>query len=501
MVAVLAGTETEETAYRTPPMNLEAEQALLGAILANNAAFEKVSDFLLPPHFSDPAHARIFEACGTLIERGQIANAIQLKNLFEREELLSDVGGAQYLAKLQSSFVTIINAADYGRTIHDLYLRRQLIALGEDVVNDAFEHDLDSDANRQIEGAEERLYNLAEAGEIEGGLAPFRQAIIESINMTEAAMRREGAIAGVPTGLSDLDKLLGGLHNSDLVILAGRPSMGKTALATNIAYNAATTAREEKDAEGNLIRRPYVVGFFSLEMSAEQLATRILAERSKVRSDAMRRGELSKDDFDAIFEASRELHDLPLFVDDTPSISISQLRTRARRLKRQHGLSLIVVDYLQLMQPAPGRRNDNRVNEVSEITRGLKSVAKDLSVPVLALSQLSRQVEQREDKRPQLADLRESGSIEQDADVVMFVYREQYYLERSEPTRRDDEAEERFQDRYDKWQQRCEKAYGVAEVIVAKQRHGPIGTRKFQFDGNVTTFSDLVLDERLPDHY
>jgi replicative DNA helicase len=256
MVAVLAGTETEETAYRTPPMNLEAEQALLGAILANNAAFEKVSDFLLPQHFSDPAHARIFEACGTLIERGQIANAIQLKNLFEREELLSDVGGAQYLAKLQSSFVTIINAADYGRTIHDLYLRRQLIALGEDVVNDAFEHDLDSDANRQIEGAEERLYNLAEAGEIEGGLAPFRQAIIESVNMTEAAMRREGGIAGVPTGLSDLDKLLGGLHNSDLVILAGRPSMGKTALATNVAYNAATTVREEKDAEGNLIRRP-----------------------------------------------------------------------------------------------------------------------------------------------------------------------------------------------------------------------------------------------------
>jgi replicative DNA helicase len=478
MVAVLAGTETEETAYRTPPMNLEAEQALLGAILANNAAFEKVSDFLLPQHFSDPAHARIFEACGTLIERGQIANAIQLKNLFEREELLSDVGGAQYLAKLQSSFVTIINAADYGRTIHDLYLRRQLIALGEDVVNDAFEHDLDSDANRQIEGAEERLYNLAEAGEIEGGLAPFRQAIIESVNMTEAAMRREGGIAGVPTGLSDLDKLLGGLHNSDLVILAGRPSMGKTALATNVAYNAATTVREEKDAEGNLIRRPYVVGFFSLEMSAEQLATRILAERSKVRSDAMRRGELSKDDFDAIFEASRELHDLPLFVDDTPSISISQLRTRARRLKRQHGLSLIVVDYLQLMQPAPGRRNDNRVND-----------------------QLSRQVEQREDKRPQLADLRESGSIEQDADVVMFVYREQYYLERAEPSRRDDEPEERYQDRYGKWQERCEKAYGVAEVIVAKQRHGPIGTRKFQFDGNVTTFSDLVLDERLPDHY
>ncbi len=501
MVALLAGAETEDAGYRSPPMNLEAEQALLGAVLANNAAFEKVSDFLFPQHFADPVHARIFEACGKLIERGQIANAIQLKNLFEREELLSDVGGAQYLAKLQSSFVTIINAEDYGRTIHDLYLRRQLIALGEDVVNDAFEHDLDSDANSQIEGAEERLYNLAEAGEIEGGLAPFRQAIIESINMTEAAKRREGAVAGVPTGLKDLDSLLGGLHNSDLVILAGRPSMGKTSLATNIADNAAKTAREERDAEGNLVRRPHIVAFFSLEMSAEQLATRVLSERSKVRSDAMRRGELSNDDFDAIFEASRELHELPLFVDDTPSISIAQLRTRARRLKRQHGLSLIVIDYLQLMQPAPGRKSDNRVQEVSEITRGLKSVAKDLNVPVLALSQLSRQVEQREDKRPQLSDLRESGSIEQDADVVMFVYREEYYLERAEPTQREDESNERFDERHNKWKERCDKVYGIAEVIVAKQRHGPIGTRKFQFDGNVTSFSDLALDERLPDQY
>ncbi len=249
------------------------------------------------------------------------------------------------------------------------------------------------------------------------------------------------------------------------------------------------------------MRRPYVAAFFSLEMSAEQLATRVLAERSKVRSDTMRRGELSNDDFDAIFESSRELHDLPLFIDDTPSISMSQLRTRARRLKRQHGLSLIVVDYLQLMQPSPGRRSDNRVQEVSEITRGLKSVAKDLNVPVLALSQLSRQVEQREDKRPQLADLRESGSIEQDADVVMFVYREQYYLERAEPTQREDESNERFDERHNKWKERCDKVYGLAEVIVAKQRHGPIGTRRFKFEGDTTSFSDIALDERLPDHY
>lgn len=501
VISALRESEQEDLLSRNPPMNLEAEQALLGAILANNAAYERVSEFLLPGHFADPLHGRIFESCGTLIERGQIANAIQLKNLFEQEDALAEVGGAQYLAKLQASYVTIINAADYGRTIHDLHLRRELISLGEDVVNEAFEHDLESDARNQIESAEERLYNLAEEGETEGGLTAFRQAVIESVNMTEAAMRREGAIAGVPSGLTDLDKLLGGLHNSDLLILAGRPSMGKTSLATNIAYNAATTPREERDQEGNIVKRPQVVAFFSLEMSAEQLATRVVSERSKVRSDSMRKGELSNEDFDAIFEASRELYDLQVFVDDTPSISISQMRTRARRLKRQHGLSLIVVDYLQLMQAPAGRRSENRVQEVSEITRGLKSIAKDLNVPVLALSQLSRQVENREDKRPQLSDLRESGSIEQDADVVMFVYREQYYIERAAPSQRDDESEDKFHERTEKWQARCEEVYGVAEVIVAKQRHGPIGTRKFAFDGNTTTFSDLITDDRLPDHY
>jgi replicative DNA helicase len=278
--------------------------------------------------------------------------------------------------------------------------------------------------------------------------------------------------------------------------------MGKTSLATNIAYNAASSPRSERDAEGNLIKLPQLVAFFSLEMSAEQLATRILSERSKVRSDAMRKGELRNEEFDAVFEASRELYDLPLFVDDTPGLSIAQLRTRARRLKRQRGLSLIVVDYLQLMQASGGgSRPENRVQEVSEITRGLKAIAKDLNVPVLALSQLSRQVEQREDKRPQLSDLRESGSIEQDADVVMFVYREQYYVERTEPVPRDDESDDKFHDRLEKWKERCEKVYGIAEIIVAKQRHGPIGTRKFAFDGDTTTFSNLLLDDRIPDRY
>ncbi len=500
-VTALPGREGEDASYRSPPINTEAEQALLGAILANNAAYEKVSDFLSAEQFADPVHARIFEACGTLIERGQIANAIQLKNLFEQEAALADIGGAQYLAKLQSSYVTIINAKDYGKTIHDLYLRRQLISLGEDIFNDAYEHDLELDANRQIEVAEERLYNLAEAGQTEGGLSPFKSAVLESLNMTEAAMRRDGRLAGVSTGLADLDKLLGGLHKSDLCILAARPSMGKSALATNIAFHAASHPREELDADGNPVMIPQAVAFFSLEMSSEQLATRILSARARVRSDAMRKGEIKHKEYDAVFDASRELYELPLFVDDTPAISLVLLRTRARRLKRQHGLSLIVVDYLQLMQPPAGRRNDNRVQEVSEITRGLKAIAKDLDVPVLALSQLSRQVEQREDKRPQLSDLRESGSIEQDADVVMFIFREQYYAERAEPTQRDDENDDKYDERHAKWRERCDKVLGIAEVIVAKQRHGPIGTRKFQFDGNTTTFSDLARDDQLPDHY
>ncbi len=491
----------ESPNYREPPVNFEAEQALLGAILANNAAFEKVSEFLQAEHFADPIHARLFAACGKLIERGQFANAVQLKNLFDQEAGLAEVGGARYLAELQSSYVTIINALDYGRTIHDLYLRRELVTLGEDVVNESFEQDLDVGARDVIESAEERLYHLAEAGQTEGGLAPFKQAVIEAVNMTEAAFRREGQLAGVSTGLTELDKLLGGLHPSDLIILAGRPSMGKTALATNIAFYAANNPRQERDPEGQPIEVPEVVAFFSLEMSSEQLATRILSERSKVRSDAMRKGEISDHDYDAIFDASRDLYATPLFVDDTPAISVSQMRTRARRLKRQHGLSLIVVDYLQLMTAPAGRRSDNRVQEVSEITRGLKAIAKDLDVPVIALSQLSRQVEQREDKRPQLSDLRESGSIEQDADVVMFVYRDQYYAERAEPAPRDDETDDKFHERYAKWQERCEKVYGVAEVIVAKQRHGPIGIRKFAFDGDTTSFSDLASEEQLPDHY
>ncbi len=500
-VTPLLSDDEPDLHHRAPPTNVEAEQALLGAILANNQAYERVADFLAADHFADPVHARIFEACGILIERGQIANAVQLKNLFEREEALEAVGGAQYLARLQASFVTIINAKDYGRTIHDLFLRRQLIDLGGDIVNEAHEHDLEADASGQIEVAEERLYKLAETGQTEGGLLPLKRAVVESVGMVEAAMRRDGQVAGVSSGLRDLDKLLGGLHRSDLIILAARPSMGKSTLATNIAFNIANSPREERDPEGNVIEMRQPVAFFSLEMSAEQLATRLISECSGVGSDSMRKGEIRNEEFDRIFEASRQLYEVPLFVDDTPALSVSALRTRARRMKRQFGLSLIVVDYLQLMQPPAGKRSENRVQEVSEITRGLKALAKDLDVPVLALSQLSRQVENREDKRPQLADLRESGSIEQDADVVMFIYREQYYLDRAEPMQRDDENAEKFHERSQRWQERRDNAENLSDVIVAKQRHGPIGTIKLFFNGATTTFQDYQDDGRLPAHY
>ncbi len=499
-IAHLPGAEGEAGHDRAPPVNYEAEQALLGAILANNSALEKVADFLRAEHFAEAVHGRIFAASQTLIERNQLANAISLKNLFEDDESLAEVGGAQYLERLQKSYVSIINSGDYGRTIHDLYLRRQLIALGEDVVNDAFDHDLDLPASEQIEGAEQRLYTLGESGQIEGGFLPFKAALISAIEMAEAARKRDGHVAGVPTGFVDMDKLLGGLQKSDLVIIAGRPSMGKTALATNIGFRAAKAYKAPGMKEGR--EEPgdgAGVGFFSLEMSAEPLATRILSEESGVPSDRIRRGELSNDDFDRVLEASAELTSLPFFIDDSPAISVGQLRTRARRLKRQHGLSLIIVDYLQLMRPSAGAQADGRVQEVSEITRGLKAIAKELDLPVLALSQLSRAVEQREDKRPLLADLRESGSIEQDADVVMFVFREQYYLERSSPVQRAEESDDRFHERIESFKAKCEKVHGIAEIIVAKQRHGPIGTRRLFFEGATTKFSDFVGPDRVAD--
>ncbi len=488
-------------ALRTPPHNLDAEMALLGALLANNRAYERVADFLLPDHFADPAHGRIYDAIGQLVNAGQLANPVTLKNLFDQDDALSEVGGARFLSQLAGSVTSVINAGHYARVIHDLYLRRELIDLGETVVNDAYSFDLNLHANDQIEVAEQKLFDLATVGQVDRGLIDFQHAMTEAIKMAEAAHRRDGHSAGMPTGLTDLDAKLGGMHASDLIILAGRPSMGKTALATNIAFSAASARRVEVDEEGNEVERLDPVAFFSLEMSAEQLATRILSEWVGVSSEKLRRGEMSTAQFEKLVLASQKLARTPLFIDDTPAISVPQLRTRARRMKRTHGLGLIVVDYLQLLGSPPGRRSENRVLEISEMTRGLKALAKELNVPVVALSQLSRAVEQREDKRPQLADLRESGSIEQDADVVMFVYREQYYLERAEPTQRAEESLEKYNDRHDRWKARCEEVYDTAEVIIAKQRHGPIGTARLRFDGQHAKFGDLAQDSHLPAHH
>ncbi|MEO1190782.1 MAG: replicative DNA helicase [Pseudomonadota bacterium] len=484
---------------REPPINLEAEQALLSALLANNMALERVGDFLLADHFADGAHQRIFRACQQLIERGQTANAVTLKNYFERDQGLAEVGGTTYLARLQAASVGIINVVDYGRLIHDLYLRRQLIDLGEEIVVEAQSHDLDKNAQRQIEESEQKLFQLAETGEAGRDFTAFGDALTQSMTMAETAMRHSG-VSGVASGFADLDRLLGGLHDSDLLILAARPSMGKTSLATNIAANVANAQRERRHSDDSVTQERQVVAFFSLEMSSEQLATRVVSEMANVSSDRIRRGDISTDEFNRVFETARHLSSLPLFIDDTPAITVPALRTRARRLKRkQGGLSLIIVDYLQLMQGASSRSSENRVQEVSEITRGLKAVAKELAVPVIALSQLSRATEQRDDKRPQLADLRESGSIEQDADVVMFIFREEYYLAREKPTQRANETMEKFGEREETHRQRLADCANLADVIIAKQRHGPIATVTLHFDGEFTRFSDYVSNDRVPD--
>ena len=486
-----------------PPANAEAEQALLGAILINNAAHARVAEFLLPEHFANAVHGRIFAAITKLLERGQLANAITLKNLFDQDGALAEIGGAQYLARLAEAAVTVIGAEHYGRTIHDLHLRRELITIGQDVVAEAFRHDLDDAATEQIERAEQKLFELATAGQAEGGFRPFSAALTNAITLAQAAFKRDGKTVGVATGFTDLDKKLGGLHPADLVILAGRPSMGKTSLATNIAFNAAKAWRGVRGPDGRITSEDgAVIGFFSLEMSAEELATRILSEESGTSSDRIRRGEVRREDFDKFVAASQRLAAVPLYIDDSPALSVAALRTRARRLKRQQGLGLIIVDHIQLLRPSSGGRAfENRVQELSDITRGLKALAKELDTPVLALSQLSRAVEQREDKRPMLSDLRESGSIEQDADVVMFIYREEYYLSRGEPTRRPEESDDKFNDRFDRWKERCEAAFGMADVIIAKQRHGPIGTVKLHFEAETTKFDNFIGPERLPSEY
>lgn len=490
--------------YRTPPHNFEAEMALLGAVLTNNRAYERVSEFLLPGHFADPAHGRIYEATGRLIEAGQIADPVTLKNYFEQEGTLDDIGGTQYLARLVASALTIINAPDYGRTIHDRYLRRELINLAEDISGRAYSFDLDKGATDQIEEAEQNLYDLATTGQYESGFQTFAKTLKNAINTAEVAYKREGRVTGIATGFIDLDRILGGLQPSDLIVLAGRPSMGKTALATNIAFHTTKAYREERDEDGiSHVMDGAVVGFFSLEMSAEQLAIRILAEESRVASEKIRRGQLTNEDFLKMVQASRKLHTVPFFIDDSPGLSVSNLRTRARRLKRQHNLSLIIVDYLQLVQPSSSKRYDSRVQEISEITRGLKMLAKELDVPVLALSQLSRAVEQRDDKRPQLADLRESGTIEQDADIVMLIFREEYYWKKSNPepkwTNPDEDPKEDFYKSHKEWEDKYKEVKGQAEVIIAKHRQGPTDTINLYFEENFTKFDNLAQIDHLPD--
>ena len=482
--------------YRSLPHNLEAEQALLGAILVNNDAAAKVLDFLEPEHFFEPVHGRIYEAALKLIDRGQLATPVTLKSYFERDEALKDVGGAQYLARLAGSAVTILNAEDYGRTIYDLAIRRQLISIGEDMVLTAYDSPITAQASDQIEAAEQQLFELAERGRRDAGFKPFARSAADAVDMIAAAFKRDGKLSGVTSGFRAINEKLGGLHRSDLIILAGRPAMGKTALATNIAFNAALAYQrtlddglDVKDSEGA------VVGFFSLEMSAEQLATRILAERARIPSEDLRRGRLSHEQFREVARVSQELERLPFFIDDTPQLTIAALRTRARRLKRQHNLGLLVVDYLQLLRGtgSGGRGPENRVQEISEITRGLKGLAKELDIPVIALSQLSRTVENREDKRPQLADLRESGSIEQDADVVTFVFREEYYHQMKEPAMGTPEHEA--------WQAKGETIHGLAEFIIGKQRHGPTGTVRLFFERETTRFSDLADEAYLPENF
>ena len=465
------------------PQNIEAEQQLLGAILTNNDIYDRIAMLVKPEHFFDPVHQRIYEKAAARIQKNALASPVTLKPFFEDDEGLKELGGPAYLVRLAGAAISSFAARDYAQMIYDLAVRRELIALGRDISAKAAKVDIESEPREQIIEAEQKLYKLGEQGVAERGFVSFLKAVTEAVNSANAAYQRDGGLAGISTGLVDLDKKLGGLHPSDLLILAGRPSMGKTSLATNIAFNIAKAYRRGRLHDGSEgAVEGGVVGFFSLEMSSEQLAARILSEASEVPSEQIRRGDMTEQEFRRFVEAAKALESCPLYIDDTPALPISQVAARARRLKRTHGLDLLIIDYLQLLK---GSSKENRVQEVSEITQGLKAIAKELNIPVVALSQLSRAVESRDDKRPQLSDLRESGSIEQDADVVMFVFREEYYREREKPA--DHELEKMAQ-----WQQLMEQVHGKAEVIIGKQRHGPIGTVELAFEGRFTRFGNLV---------
>ncbi len=466
------------------PHSIEAEQALLGALLINNEVFDRVASLVKQEHFFDPVHGRIFEVVSRRIQKNALASPVTIKAFLEDDPGLAELGGPAYLVRLAGASMSIFAAKDYAQIIYDMAIRRNLIAIGEEITIKANAMDVDDEPKEQIVAAEQRLYSLGEQGSTDTGFQSFLKAVTDAVNMANAAYQRDGDMAGISTGLKDLDGKLGGLHNSDLLIIAGRPSMGKTSLATNIAYNIAKAYKKGIRTDGSEgAVSGGVVGFFSLEMSAEQLASRILSEAAEVESQRIRSGDMSESEFRRFVEAAKSLESSPLFIDDTAALPISTLSARARRLKRTHGLDVLIIDYLQLVRPASAK--DNRVNEVSEITQGMKAIAKELDIPVIALSQLSRQVESRDDKRPQLSDLRESGSIEQDADCVMFVYRGEYYKEREKPA-------EHELEKMASWQAEMEELMGKAEVIIGKQRHGPIGSVDLAFEGKFTRFSDLA---------
>lgn len=479
------GAPQREMEVREPPHNIQLEQGLLGAILINNHAFERIGDLVTAEHFFDPVHASIFDVIAKTIQSGRQATPLTIQVHFETAPKITDTMSVpQYLGRLAAGAAPAINVKDYAQAIRDLWVLREMIILGEDMINTAYSAPIDFPAESQILEAETRLYALAEDQPSSVQEISFDKAVNEALDRANEAYKSKGMSIGLSTGITDLDEKLGGLQPSDLVILAGRPSMGKTALATNMAFNVATKGRVSSD--GEIVQAP--VHFFSLEMSGEQLATRIMAEQSELSSERIRRGRITELEFSRLSKSAQKLASAPLYIDQTGGISIAQLAQRARRLKRRHGTALIVVDYLQLMSGAK-RRDGNRVAEITEITTGLKALAKELQVPVVALSQLSRKVEERADKRPQLADLKESGSIEQDADVVMFVYRDEYYLERQKPPVSD------FAGTAD-WQDKMNSAAGKAEIIIGKQRHGPLGIVDVAFDASLTRFSNLARNDQ-----
>ena len=466
------------------PHSIEAEQQLLGGILNNNDLFYSLEDKIDPEHFYDPVHSRIFDVISNRIKDGKLASAVTVNTFLTEDEGLRELGGSSYLAQLMAGSVASSAIKDYSKLVYDLAIRRELITLGQEISSRAQSIKIDEQPEEQIILAEQNLYKIGDSGKSETGFKSFLKALNEAVQVANAAHHRDGNLAGISTGFVDLDKKMGGLHSSDLIILAGRPSMGKTSLATNIAYNIAKSfhKRDNPDGSSETIDGG-IVGFYSLEMSAEQLAVRILSETAEIPSEQIRRGDMTENEFRRFVDAAKYIESSPLYIDDTPALTIAQLASRARRLKRTHGLDALIIDYLQLVR-APSSK-ESRVNEISEITQGLKAIAKELNIPVIALSQLSRQVENREDKRPQLADLRESGSIEQDADVVLFVYREEYYKEREKPSDHDLE-------KMAIWQEEMDRLHGRAELILGKQRHGPIGTVELSFEGKFTRFGNLA---------